>query len=454
MNLTAQDWFVYSRINGLTKLKELYILAGLEKARTKRIVYHLVKTGAVLLPTKTKRTAAAKPSTPADRKSPEQPVKNPSVDKEEDKSKRSAKGKSSLTGDYIIPDRFLSRDEAKEESSQEEKLPTVTELKKILKNYHSWNLYRILGVDRNASPNKIREAFASLSKKYHPDRYFSNIQERQLSPEITELLSEIFGVVIHAYQILNNPKSRRNYDEDLWLSERSGKSDMEKLSSILDQKSDQAKPSPSIRLKTDGSKMRKPAGGPGKETDKKEFAEEKTEKKESPEKTSPPPESEQKKKSPLLNGLKKDKASSTDPSRAKKKWEELFEEGLTLFQEKKYKAAIEKLEESVKGNAQNHKTYFYLAISHLNLGKGGIKEAEENIKRALVLDRENPKYFALLAKICFEKGDQTMADRYLKTAFAWDIHSPEAKKVKREMEEKRSNGFLSKFLKSKGKKKK
>ena len=61
--------------------------------------------------------------------------------------------------------------------------------------------YKLLGIDRNASPGRIKEAYRELAFAYHPDRN----RENPGAPEIMKRVNE-------AYAVLSNPEKRRAYD--------------------------------------------------------------------------------------------------------------------------------------------------------------------------------------------------------------------------------------------------
>jgi molecular chaperone DnaJ len=61
--------------------------------------------------------------------------------------------------------------------------------------------YKILGVDKNSSQDEIKKAFRQLARKYHPDLNPGNKEAEEKFKEINE-----------AFQILNNPEKKAQYD--------------------------------------------------------------------------------------------------------------------------------------------------------------------------------------------------------------------------------------------------
>ena len=61
--------------------------------------------------------------------------------------------------------------------------------------------YQILEVDRNATPQTIKEAYRKLAFQYHPDRNKGNPSALERMKEINE-----------AYAVLSDPQKRRDYD--------------------------------------------------------------------------------------------------------------------------------------------------------------------------------------------------------------------------------------------------
>ena len=70
------------------------------------------------------------------------------------------------------------------------------------------NLYEILEVSKNASPEVIDKAYKTLAKKYHPD-----------VSEDKEKAEKMMKKLNSAYEILSNPKTREEYDYNLQQDE-------------------------------------------------------------------------------------------------------------------------------------------------------------------------------------------------------------------------------------------
>src|ERR687893_86131 len=64
------------------------------------------------------------------------------------------------------------------------------------------DLYKVLGVSKEASQDEIRRSYRKLARKHHPDA-------NRDDPKSEERFKEIQ----HAYEILSNPEKRREYDE-------------------------------------------------------------------------------------------------------------------------------------------------------------------------------------------------------------------------------------------------
>jgi len=63
------------------------------------------------------------------------------------------------------------------------------------------DLYEVLGIARDASPEEIKRAYRRLAKKYHPDQNRGDADAEARFKEVQ-----------HAYSILNDQQKRANYD--------------------------------------------------------------------------------------------------------------------------------------------------------------------------------------------------------------------------------------------------
>jgi DnaJ-class molecular chaperone len=65
----------------------------------------------------------------------------------------------------------------------------------------SKDYYQVLGIEKEASPQKIKEVYRKLAFQYHPDR-------NRETPHIVNRMKEIN----EAYAVLSDPRKRRDYD--------------------------------------------------------------------------------------------------------------------------------------------------------------------------------------------------------------------------------------------------
>lgn len=72
--------------------------------------------------------------------------------------------------------------------------------------------YEVLGVDRDASHDEVKEAFTALSLRWHPDRHGGASEDDQ------KLAAFRIQEINEAWRILRNPAARAAYDRSLGSS--------------------------------------------------------------------------------------------------------------------------------------------------------------------------------------------------------------------------------------------
>ncbi len=218
VKLTAEEGFVWSRVDGLLSLDELCVVTGLGKERTRQIIEHLQGLGLITID-----------EDPSNRKPP--------VDGQVRTSSREATGPipgptsaARTTGDATGPI-HLETERAAETSSPENRdqgadsngrdvfspLPDVDlseDLQRTIWEFHEsldrLDFYAVLGVTPEADGKKIDRAYKLRSLKFHPDRYYG----KKLGPYQNKL-EEIFKFLTEVRNFLLDSEKRRAYDENL-----------------------------------------------------------------------------------------------------------------------------------------------------------------------------------------------------------------------------------------------
>ncbi len=80
-----------------------------------------------------------------------------------------------------------------------------------------------------------------------------------------------------------------------------------------------------------------------------------------------------------------------------------FDEGLSLYNKKKYKQAKFKFEQEIVFNPKSEKAYLYLSKIFKNLKKKNLEE--QNLKTVILLNPENEEAIYYLAKLKLESSD-------------------------------------------------
>jgi curved DNA-binding protein CbpA len=392
-----QEWFIYSRIVEKIKLKDLIRMTGLPQESSRRAIYALIDAGAIEIEGK-------------------KPV-------ETDSGETKPSGSQKI---YTKPARKKTQTrntQSAQIANEKSTPPDVSDLEKTYRKYLKMNHYQILNVTKDSTQEEIRNAFVKLSRLYHPDMY----DRDKIGTESEDRMEELFSMVNHAYRVISNVKSRERYDKNLWVEGRFShdiQNDLEDRVSRIDKIVVKSRQNKSDQINNSGETRhanKKTVDGV---------------------------------KSSSTGKVESDdmKSKSTPPKPEKRKShkeEDLLLEAKELFKNNKYREAIEKLESVLKKNSRNADAYYYLSRCQQRMGGDRLKDALDNIKRALILNKENATYFCQIGRVCISLKMFEDAERFLKTALAWNYENPEAKYLLEKLKDAQQTGFFAKFKKKK-----
>lgn len=170
VNLQPEEAFVLSRVDGTQTPKDIFAVSPLSEEQTARTLVGLL--GAELIePEGTDVVAPKEVAAEAARS------QNDGLD----------------TGQTMRREEQRDRERA-----------SVERLYQEIQFQDHW---QVLGTERNASPDDLKQAFFRGAKQYHPDK-FRHITE----PEFQEKLSFIFRRINEAYETLSSKESKERYE--------------------------------------------------------------------------------------------------------------------------------------------------------------------------------------------------------------------------------------------------
>jgi tetratricopeptide (TPR) repeat protein len=196
---TTEDYFVWSRLDGRTSLREVILMVGLGIEKSIAILRKLRRSGAVLLPGEDSAAisgvvAAAR----TERKGRTAPVA--AVEAEPDPAESD------------MPD--LGRLSPDEEATLAEDVALLEREKRriiqMMRLVAGGDYFAVLGVPRTAEKREFRRAYFRLSKEFHPDRHY-----KQSLGSFGPMLSIIFNTATEAFQELNDDEGREAHLAEL-----------------------------------------------------------------------------------------------------------------------------------------------------------------------------------------------------------------------------------------------
>ena len=169
---TTEDYFVWSRLDGTTSLREVILMVGLGPQKAIEILRKLRQLGAVLLPGETPETLP-RPAPPA------------------------------VSADLgpLSPEEDRALAEAVQLTDDEKR-----SIIRMMRVVTGGTYFDVLGVSESANRRELKRAYFRLSKEFHPDRYY----EHQLG-SFGRRLSRIFETATQAFQVLSDRDQRAAY---------------------------------------------------------------------------------------------------------------------------------------------------------------------------------------------------------------------------------------------------
>jgi tetratricopeptide (TPR) repeat protein len=197
-DLSSQDYYVWSRIDGRSSFKDLILATGLPPDQAIEVLRRLRGWGALLLPQETPdsvraRIAAAAPA----------PVKTrPRAETETASPPPPPPPRVDLGALHPAERAAL----AEEVDLPEEERRRIIHLRRLA---HAGDYYGLLGVAVDADKKEVKRAYFRISKELHPDRYY----QRRIG-SFGAWIEQVFEIIAHAYEVLSDPGERELYDEE------------------------------------------------------------------------------------------------------------------------------------------------------------------------------------------------------------------------------------------------
>jgi tetratricopeptide (TPR) repeat protein len=203
LTLSPIDGFLLSRIDGVMTAREIFQITPLAEEDTERSLFALLCTGTVEYVPRTatwraRAAAAAQADSPSPTPAPAAPSPEPGP-----------------PSPSTPPPSPTSKSDAgrslKEETDREDARRTIeARRREILDAFESLqgrDHFEVLGIERKASENEVKEAYFRLARRFHPDT--------PLDPALQDLRGKRETVFLRlgaAYETLRNPASRAQYE--------------------------------------------------------------------------------------------------------------------------------------------------------------------------------------------------------------------------------------------------
>ena len=198
-NFTSEDYYVWSRVDGTTTLKDLILMVGFEPERTIEILRRLRGFGALLLPDETPEMVAKRVAEQSASAAASPPPVN-----------AKGTGQSLASGSAeTAPDDSALTDEERAALQQADVVLTDAQKRRVLamrRTIGRADFFELFDLGRDANNRQLKRAYFRLSKEFHPDRFYG----KRLGP-FEGWMAEVFEHLTNAFEVLSHPSKRDDY---------------------------------------------------------------------------------------------------------------------------------------------------------------------------------------------------------------------------------------------------
>jgi curved DNA-binding protein CbpA len=191
--LSPREGFILSRVDGVSSVEDISIMAGVKQDELLQILDRLAELKVVKLPWV---VVAAAPKTPEQKHAEASPAATAAVQR-------------------VLQEPLTELYDPKELEVEAD--IDVAIKRRILNAYYGLegrNYYQLLGVERDVDKKVIRGAYFELSKLFHPDSQFG----KEIGAFKTKM-EVVFKRLTEAYEVLGRNARRKEYDEYLQSTE-------------------------------------------------------------------------------------------------------------------------------------------------------------------------------------------------------------------------------------------
>jgi len=178
-NLTPEEGFVLSRVDGAASLTEIVLISPLDETATLRCLYGLMTGGFLELGRKSRAVA------------PFQTTERPPIES------------------FHVPKTATIAEKATPPSRVAAPSALQAEIETKLQAVSNGTFFDWLELRRNASVKEVKKAFAAQIMKFHPDRSQSD------DPLLRQKLETIIAKLTEAHETLGDDTARKRYDNSL-----------------------------------------------------------------------------------------------------------------------------------------------------------------------------------------------------------------------------------------------